>query len=176
MENLSDVIEAAKGIGKKHKEIIEVLLEIQSSSPIRGFKSSEIPVILKLQDKGIVQIEDDLISLTDLGRDVHEFLQIKYDEEINSLNDIEKKEINESSKFAERRVDLEMSNQFLELYKQGFNRREIMGKYGVSYERFQKLFDINPAFYEYEKVKKKERTKARITAELERIEKIQKRR
>jgi Hypothetical methyltransferase/Probable Zinc-ribbon domain/Type III restriction enzyme, res subunit len=175
MENLSDVIEAAKGIGKKHKEIIEVLLEIQSSSPIRGFKSSEIPVILKIKDKGIVQIEDDLISLTDLGRDVHEFLQIKYDEEINSLNDLEKKEINESSKFAERRADLEMSTQFLELYKQGFNRREIMGKYGVSYERFQKLFNINPAFYEYEKARKKERTKARITAELERIEKIQKR-
>jgi hypothetical protein len=164
MENLSDVIEAAKGIGKKHKEIIEVLLEVQSSSPIRGFKSSEKLAILKLQDKGIVKIEDDLISLTDLGRDVHEFLQVKYDEEIN-----------ESSKFAERRADLEMSNQFLELYKQGFNRREIMGKYGVSYERVQKLFNINPAFYEYEKGRKKEKTKARITAELERIEKIQKR-
>jgi Hypothetical methyltransferase/Probable Zinc-ribbon domain/Type III restriction enzyme, res subunit len=175
MENLSDVIEAAKGIGKKHKEIIEVLLEVQSSSPIRCFKSSEKLAILKLQNKGIVQIEDDLISLTDLGRDVDEFLQVKYDEEINSLNDVEKKEINESSKFAERRADLEMSNQFLELYKQGFNRREIMGKYGVSYERVQKLFDINPAFHEYEKGRKKEKTKARITAELERIEKIQKR-
>jgi hypothetical protein len=170
MENLSDIIEAAKGIGKNQKAIIESLLEIESSIPIRVFKSDKL-AILKFQNKGIVQIEEDRISLTDLGRAVYELLQGKYDEEINLLNEAKKKERKESSKFAElRQAKIEKSNQFLELYKQGLTYQEIGDKYGVSRERVRQLLDINPAFHLY----LKEREEAKALAEIEKRESAEK--
>ncbi len=103
MENLSDVIEAAKGIGKSQKAIVESLFKINQSLPesqrtiveslfeantslsIKFFSSAKI-AISKLLDKGIVQIEEDRISLTELGRDVYDLCQGKYDEEFKLLN------------------------------------------------------------------------------------------
>ena len=76
MENLSDVIEAAKRIGKSQKAIVESLFEAKSPLSIQFFGSNENP-IFKLQDKGIVQIEENRISLTNLGRAVYEFHQGK---------------------------------------------------------------------------------------------------
>jgi hypothetical protein len=169
MENLVDVIEAAKGIGKNQKAIIESLLEIESSIPIRVFKSDKL-AILKFQNKGIIQIEEDRISLTNLGLAVYEFLQGKYDEEIKSLNEIKKKEKKESSKFAEfRRAKLEKSNQFLELYKQGLTYQDIGDKYKLSRERVRQLLDSNPAFHSY----LKDREEAEVLAEIEKRESAQ---
>jgi transcription elongation factor Elf1 len=169
MENLSDVIEAAKQIGKSQKAIMESLFEVKSSLSIRFFGSNKNP-IFKLQDKGIVQIEEDQVYLTDLGQDVYCLCQGKYDEEVNSLNDVEKKQRKESSKFtALKQERLEKSNQFLELYKQGLNRQQIGEKYGLSRERVRQLLAINPAFHTYEE----EREKAKIIAELERKEKLE---
>jgi DNA-directed RNA polymerase specialized sigma subunit len=147
MENLSDVIEAAKGIGKSQKSIVESLFEAKSSLPIKFFSYSKI-AIYKLQDKGIIQIEEDRISLTELGQYVYNFCQGKYDEEVNLLNNVEKKQKKESSKFTElKQTMVEKSNQFLELYKQEFNRQEIGDRYKISRERVRQILDINPAFH-----------------------------
>jgi Hypothetical methyltransferase/Probable Zinc-ribbon domain/Type III restriction enzyme, res subunit len=166
MENLSDVIEAAKGIGKSQKLIVESLFEVKSSLPIRFFSSKGISVF-KLQDKGIIKIEEDHISLTELGQDIYDLYKGKYDEEINILNETERKKLSRSTEIQQKKC--EKSNQFLELYKQGLNRQEIGNKYGVSRERVRQLLDINPAFHTYEE----ERKKAKIIAELERKEKLE---
>jgi hypothetical protein len=189
MENLLDVIEAAKGIGKSQKAIVESLFKINQSLPesqrtivkslfeakaslsIKFFSSDKI-AISKLLDKGIVQIKEDQISLTELGRGVYYLCQGKYDGEVKSLNDIEKKQRGDSSKLTERKqAKLEKSNQFLELYKQGLNRQEIGDKYGVSRERVRQLLDSNPAFHLY----LKDREEAEVLAEIEKRENAQKR-
>ena len=170
MENLSDIIEAAKGIGKSQKAIVESLFEVKSSLTIRFFGSDKA-AIFKLQGKGIVQIEEDRVSLTNLGHDVYFLCQGKYDEEVNLLNDAKKKERKESSRSAVlKQASLEKSNQFLELYKQGLNRQEIGDRHEISRERVRQILDSNPAFYSY----LKDCEEAEVLAEIEKREDAQK--
>jgi tetratricopeptide (TPR) repeat protein len=167
MENLSDVIEAAKGIGKSQKAIVELLFEAKSSLPIKFFGSNK-SVIFKLQAKGIILIKEDLVFLANLGQSVYNLLQGKYDEEINSFNEIERKE---SSKKTElKQAKSEKSNQFLELYRQGLSYQDIGDKYAISRERVRQVLNPNPEFHAY----LKEREEAEAFAQIEKRESAQK--
>ncbi len=87
MKNLSDVIEAAKGIGKSQKAIIKSLLENNSFLPIKFFGYNKV-AIFKLQDKGVVRVEEDRVFLTNLGEAICDLWQWKHGEEINRLNEV----------------------------------------------------------------------------------------
>jgi transcription elongation factor Elf1 len=165
MENLADIIEAAKGIGKSQRAIVESLFEVKSSLSIQFFGSDK-SIVFKLQSKGITQIEDDRVSLTDLGRHVYDLWQGNYEEKINVLNWTERKEL---SILTERKqAKLEKSNQFLELYKQGLSYQDIGDKYAISRERVRQILNPNPEFHTYFK----EREDAKIAAKLEKKEKL----
>jgi Probable Zinc-ribbon domain len=165
MENLSDIIEAAKGIGKSQRAIVESLFEVKSSLSIQFFGSNK-SVVFKLQTKGIAQIEKDRVSLTDLGRDVCDLWKGRYDEEINILNRTERKELSISTE--RKQAKLEKSNQFLELYKQGLSYQDIGDKYAISRERVRQVLNPNPEFHAFVK----EREDAKIATKLERKERL----
>lgn len=169
MENLSDVIEAAKQIGKNQRAIVKSLYEVNSGLPIKFFGSSK-SVIFKLQTKGIIKVEEDRVSLTDLGQGVYNLYKGNYDDKINILNEIEKKkerkELSRSSEIQDAKR--EKSNQFLEFYKQGLSYQDIGDKYGLSRERVRQVLNPNAEFHKYVK----EREDAKIAAELERKEKL----
>ena len=75
-----------------------------------------------------------------------------------------------TKKEAAKQERLEKSNQFLELYKQGFSYQDIGVKYGLSRERVRQVLKPNSEFHTY----LKEREEAEILAEIEKSENTQK--
>ena len=71
MDNTSNILETAKKLGKSQKLIIKSLLQFNSSLPIEFFGSDKA-VILNLQDRGFVEIKNDNVFLTSLGRQLWE--------------------------------------------------------------------------------------------------------
>lgn len=152
MDNTSNILETAKKLGKSQKLIIKSLLQFNSSLPIEFFGSDKA-VILNLQDRGFVEIKNDNVFLTSLGRQLWEEWQ--------------------TSKNKERKISLEAevrkeerlakSNQFLELYKQGLSYQGIADKYGLSRERVRQILNRNPLFRKY----LKEREEAKVAEEIE---------
>lgn len=157
--------EATKGFGRNQRLILSSLyLNPQSIKKFTSVRNT----ILNLQDRGLVQLENDQISLTDFGQSVCESWREQDDNSklgfLSELDNDQKKEPSKSTQL--KQVKLEKSNQFLELYKQGLNRQQIGDQYGISRERVRQILNINPAFHEY----LKEREEAEAAAEEEKKE------
>lgn len=160
MNDAYNIQEAIKGLGKNQKLILNSLY--LSSRPIIEFSLTK-KTILNLQERGLVQLQDGQISLTDLGRASCEFWKNELEYSSTSVSNIKKV----SSTITKlREAKLEKSNQFLELYKQGLPYQDIGDQHGLSRERVRQILDINPAFHEY----LQEREKAEAIAEEEKKE------
>jgi Probable Zinc-ribbon domain len=153
MENLSDVIGAAKHLSQNQKSIIKSLSQFGVPVVISFFDSGEA-VILNLQNRGLVEIKNGYVSLATLGTVL---LQHWENQKNNSLRPSEistKKEVNKQERIGK-------SNQFLELYKQGFSYQDIGDKYGLSRERVRQVLNPNVEFRVY----LREREEAKLYAE-----------
>jgi Hypothetical methyltransferase/Type III restriction enzyme, res subunit/Probable Zinc-ribbon domain len=154
MENTSNVKEAAKSLSQKQKSILRSLLQFNSALPIQFF-DSEKAVVLKLQERCLIEIQNEQVFLTVLGRDVLDYWE---NQNSSALND------------ARKQQKLEKSNQFLELYKQGLSYQDIGDKYKLSRERVRQILKPNPAFHEY----LREREEFEAAAEQEKEERAKK--
>lgn len=161
MENLSDVIEAAKHLSQNQKSIIKSLSQFGVPVTINFFDPNKT-VIVKLQERGIVTIQDEKVSLTSLGINISKFWRDQASDMLESRKISTKKE-------AAKQERLEKSNQFLELYKQGFSYQDIGVKYGLSRERVRQVLKPYSEFHTY----LKEREEAEILAEIEKSENTQ---
>jgi hypothetical protein len=141
MENTSNFTEAAKRLSQKQKSILRSLFQFNSPLPIQFF-DSEKTVVLKLQDRCLIEIKDEQVSLTTLGKSVSAYWQNQRSNESASQNP-------SALNNALKQQRLEKSNQFLELYKQGLSYQDIGDKYELSRERVRQILKPNPAFHEY---------------------------
>jgi Hypothetical methyltransferase/Probable Zinc-ribbon domain/Type III restriction enzyme, res subunit len=155
MEVTLDVIEATKHLSQNQKSIIKSLSQFGVPVAINFFDSNKT-VIVKLQERGLVIIQNEQVSLTSLGISILKFWQ---DQANNILEPRKTSAKNEASK-QER---LERSNHFLELYKQGFSYQHIGDKYGLSPERVRRVLIPNVEFRQY----LREREEAMVVAEVQ---------
>lgn len=156
MDDAYNIREARKGFGRMQKLILQSLY--LSSEPIKKFTSVK-STLLNLQDRGLVQLKDDRVSLTDLGQAVCQiWLGQNDDGRVDISPEAESERKKESSKLTKiREAKLDKSNQFLELYQQGLSYQEIGDRHGLSRERVRQVLNINPAFHEYLEERKKEK-------------------
>ncbi|MFM2304530.1 MAG: hypothetical protein RLZZ135_1942, partial [Cyanobacteriota bacterium] len=153
MENLSDVIEAAKHLSQNQKSIIKSLYQFGVPVTISFFESGEA-VILNLQNRGLIATKNGYVSLTNLGIGVLQYWE-------NQKNNLLKySEISIKKEFA-KQEKLGRIDHFLELYKQGLSYQDIGDKYEVSRERVRQILNRNVEFHVY----LREREEAKIIAE-----------
>jgi hypothetical protein len=153
MKNTLNTVEAAKRLSQNQKSIIKTLFQFGVPVTIEFFDSGKA-VILNLQDRGFVSIQNEQVSLTTLGVNISEYWQNQKLEALNSPKVSLEKE-------AHKQQRLEKSNEFLELYKQGLNYQDIGDKYGISRERVRQILNPNVEFRHY----LRECEKAKIAAE-----------
>lgn len=167
MDNADKIREATKGFGKNQTLILKSLY--LSSLPIQQFSSVK-STVFNLQDRGLVEIKDAQVSLTEIGQAVCEFWQKQYDGKVEILFEVNQ-EVKDGALKARklRQETFEKSNQFLELYKQGLNRQQIGDKYSISRERVRQILNSNPAFHEY--LKEQEKAEAALEREKEELAK-----
>jgi Hypothetical methyltransferase/Probable Zinc-ribbon domain/Type III restriction enzyme, res subunit len=160
MENLVDVIEAAKHLSQNQKSIIKSLSQFGVPVTINFFDSNKT-VIVKLQERGLVVIQDEKVSLTSLGTNVLKFWRERASDILESRKTTLKNE-------ASKQERLERSNQFLELYKKGFSCQDIGSKYGLSRERVRYILNPNVEFRQY----LREREEAKVVVEEQKKEQL----
>jgi hypothetical protein len=130
MDDAYNIREATKGFGRNQRLILSSLY--LSPQPIKKFTSIKI-TILNLQERGLVQLKDDQVFLTDFGQAICEFW---HEQNSNGKSDFlskpDKEQRKESPRLTQlRQAKLEKSNQFLELYKQGLSYQDIGDQYGL---------------------------------------------
>jgi transcription elongation factor Elf1 len=164
MDNADKIQEATKGFGRNQTLILRSLY--LSSLPIKQFSSVK-STVFNLQDRGLIELKDDQVSLTELGQAVCALWQKQNDGKVEILFEMDQEVKDDAPKSRKlRQENLEKSNQFLELCKQGLNRQQIGDRYGISRERVRQILNSNPAFHEY----LKEQEKAEEAAEQEKKE------
>jgi hypothetical protein len=107
--------------------------------------------IINLEEKGLIEKEDNLINLSQTGRKVATYLQGTY-KTVKKYKVVEhlQEETNSQSKSQKRKqAKLAKSNEMLELYKQGLSYQDIGDLYNLTRERVRQLLDFNPAFHKY---------------------------
>lgn len=174
MDDAYNIREATKKFGRMQRLILQSLY--LSSKPIKNFPSFK-STLLNLQERGLVQLKDDQVSLTDFGKAVCQFWQGQNDDgEVDFSPESESESKKESSKLTKiREAKLQKSNHFLELYKQGFSYQDIGDQHGLSRGRVRQVLDANPAFHEYLKEREKEKVaeeEAKAIAEQEKKEQL----
>ena len=153
MDNEDKIREATKGFGRNQTYILRSLH--LSPLPLKQFSSLK-STVLNLQDRELVELKGNQISLTELGQAVCELWQKQNDGKLEFLFETDQEVKDDAPKSRKlRQENLEKSNQFLELYKQGLNRQQIGDKYGISRERVRQILNSNPTFHEYLKEQKK---------------------
>jgi hypothetical protein len=162
MEVTLDVAEATKRLSQNQKSIIKSLSQFGVPVTINFFDSNKT-VIVKLQERGLVTIQNEQVSLTLLGISISEFWKNQANETLEPRKTSAKNE-------ALQQERLEKSNHFLELYKQGLSYQDIGDKYGLSRERVRQVLKSNPEFDTY----LKEREEAEALSEIEKRESAQK--
>ncbi len=112
MDDAYNIREARKGFGRMQKLILQSLY--LSSQPIKKFTSVN-STLLNLQNRGLIQLKDDRVSLTDLGQAICQiWLGQNDDGRVDFSPEAESESKKESSKFTKiREAKLEKSNQFL---------------------------------------------------------------
>src|SRR6478672_1962341 len=167
MDDAYNIREATKGLSRNQRRILRSLY--LSSQAIKKFTSIK-STIVTLQERGLVQLKDDQVFLTDFGQAICKFWdEPNSDIKAESLSGLEKEQKERSISTELRRTKLEKSNQFLELYKQGLTYQNIGDQHRISKERVRQILNVNPAFNEY----LKEREEAKATAEIEKKERDQ---
>jgi hypothetical protein len=156
MENELIIIKAIKNIKENQRHIIKSLFQSKLPVPINFFES-KINTLIDLQDKGVVEIQEGKVSLTNLGKEVIEYWQNH--KELNPPNI-------SSENQSRNQQRLEKSNEFLKLYKEGLSYQDIGDKFKLSRERVRQILDKNPAFHEY----LREREEAKISSEQQKKE------
>lgn len=91
--------------------------------------------------------------------------------DILNFNSAFRKYIQTQKKEALLDSKLALSNEFLELYKQGFSYQKIGERYGMSRERVRQILESNPAFRGFKQERKKQQGEEKKAAEIERQEK-----
>ena len=157
MEDISKIIQAIRFLSRNQKSIIRSLFESNSSFSIESFNQKL--AILSLQDRGLIEIDGNHVSLSTLGKDV-----VKYWHDQLSQESPPRKSSNKWDD--SRQKSLEKSNELLELYKQGLSYQDIGDKYGLSRERVRQVLKPNPAFHAY----LREREEAEVLAEVKKRE------
>ncbi len=181
MNDAYNIQEATKGFGKKQSRESRILRSLYlSPQPIEQF-SVVRKALHNLQGRGLIEIKNDQVSLTELGIAVCEYwkeqnianfgsLPKSEDEKVKELSKREQSEdekVKEPSKREQsKQARLERSNQFFELYKQGITYQDIGDQNGVSKETVRQILHINPSFRKY----LQEREKAEAIAEQEKKE------
>lgn len=164
MDNAHEIREAIKGFGRNQTLILRSLY--LSPLPIKQFSSVK-NTISNLQNRRLIELSGDQVSLTGLGQAVCEAWQDQNSEKSEFLPETNNSQKKESPKLTQlRQAKLEKSNQFLELYKQGLSYQDIGDKHGLTRERVRQILNVNPAFHEYVK----EREAAAVAAEEEKKE------
>lgn len=168
MDDAHKIRESTKRLGRQQRLTLESLYE--SSQPIMIFNldSTESQQTLSsLQTRGLIELREDQVLLTELGQAVCEAWQEQNDEESDSLSETNGEQKKESPRSTQlKQAKLEKSNQFLELYKQGLSFRDIGEQHELSKQRVHQILIDNPAFHEY----LKERKEAAASAEQEKKE------
>jgi hypothetical protein len=163
MNDDSIICNAIKRLGQNQVLFLKSLY----LSPQSIHQSSSIKIIiLSLEDRGLIKRKDKQVFLTDLGKAICEFWKEQNDGELEDTTLTRKKE--PSKLIQAKKAKLEKSNQFLELYKQGFSYQDIGDQHGISRERVRQVLKPNPAFHEY----LKEREIAEAFAEQEKEARI----
>jgi Probable Zinc-ribbon domain/Type III restriction enzyme, res subunit len=157
MDNASNVEEAAKWLSQNQKSIIKSLFQEKLSLPAHFFDSDKT-VVLKLQDRGLVEIQNEQVSLTALGSGIAEYWQRK-------LIELKSTKASDENKARKQQI-LEKSNQLLELYKQGLSYQAIANQHEISQMTVMRMLKNNPTFHEY----LEERKEAVVAAEREKKE------
>jgi tRNA U34 5-carboxymethylaminomethyl modifying enzyme MnmG/GidA len=145
MNNASNAEEAAKYLRQDQKSILESLYQSESSLPIHFFDSDKT-IIFKLQNRGLVEIQNEQLSLTTLASDVAAYCQRK-------LNELKSPEPSDENK-ACKQQRLEKGNRLLDLYKDCSSYQDIGNHHGLSQMTVMRTLKINPAFHEYLKERK----------------------
>jgi hypothetical protein len=153
MENILDIIKAAKKLNKNQKSIIRWLFQVESPVPTQFFDFDNND-ILKLQDSGFITIQNEQVSLANIGVSVLDYWESQKTNKINSSNLVFNMEESKQQK-------IEKSNQFLALYKQGLSYQDIGDKYGLSAEKVKRVLNPNVEFRVY----LRERDEAKLIAE-----------
>jgi transcription elongation factor Elf1 len=151
-DNTSKIREAIRLLSHNQKSIIRLLFESDSCLSIESFNRQY--AISSLQGRDLVEIDDNQVSLSQLGRDVVEYWREQENSEVPCLKS--STELNDS-----RQKRLEKSNHFLELYKQGLSYQDIGDKYGLSRERVRQILNRNVELRQY----LREREEAKVVAE-----------
>ena len=120
MNDDSIISEAIKGLGKNQALFLKSLyLSPQSSQQPSSIKI----IMLNLEDRGLIKRKEKQVFLTDLGKAVCEFWKEQNGGELEDATPIRKQEPSKS--IQAKKANLEKSNQFLELYKQGLSYQDI---------------------------------------------------
>jgi predicted transcriptional regulator len=88
MEITSDILEAAKSLGKSQKQIIESLRK--GSLLLRPLKSTR-KIIFNLKEIGLIELQDDQLSLTILGHTILNYLDELGISSTDSLSELEER-------------------------------------------------------------------------------------
>jgi hypothetical protein len=112
MDDAYNIREATKRFGRMQKLILQSLY--LSSQPIKKFTSVN-STLLNLQNRGLIHLKDDRVSLTDLGQAICQiWLGQNDDGRVDFSPEAESESKKESSKLTKiREAKLEKSNQFL---------------------------------------------------------------
>jgi transcription elongation factor Elf1 len=140
MENESNILEAAQKLSINQKFIIKSLIEF--SQPLQFFGSNKSGV-LRLQHRGIVDIKDEDVFLTPLGKVIAESWQNPTIHESEHSKTSPEDKDGSRKRIENRQKKLEKSNEFLELYKQGLSYQDIGEKYNLSRERVRQILKYN---------------------------------
>lgn len=105
-----------------------------------NIKTRIFTAISTLEEKGLIETKDNEIHISQLGREVTEYLQEEQSVQVNTSN---------SKRQANLQAKLDKSNEMLDLYRQGLSYQDIGDLYNLTRERVRQLLDFNPAFHEY---------------------------
>ncbi|NEQ98656.1 MAG: DEAD/DEAH box helicase family protein [Cyanothece sp. SIO2G6] len=159
------IIEPSKGLSQKQKSILKSLFQFDSFTPV-SFFGSDKAVVLKLSSRKLVHVQDEEVSLTELGKSVCKSWQQSKSDSSTPVSILGNQSRRVPTRTAQMREEkLKRSNQFLALYKQGLNYQQIGDQFGISRERVRQVLKKNPAFHKY--LERKEEEKAALAQEQE---------
>jgi hypothetical protein len=194
-----DILDSEAGLSKLHISVIKSLYASPVHFKQFRTVRYELRAVEYLFSKGLVELIGDNVSLSKSGYKFAEYLihsaNARKEKESDLFNrpietsektgesltsGVVKQERDNPSNISEKTLSpevielkqkkLEKSNEFLKLYKEGFTYQEIGDKYELSKERVRQLLRSNPDFYAYLKQMEIEKSTAKTSAALQKVE------
>ncbi|MBW4462468.1 MAG: DEAD/DEAH box helicase family protein [Nodosilinea sp. WJT8-NPBG4] len=154
MDNLHKIREAKKGLSKNLSLILKSLC--LSPQPTQKF-SSKKSALINLKSRGLVEFNDEQAYLTELGQAACELWQYQNCTGLDSASSPYNKAEGKITLVDRIRAEeLEETNKFLDLYKQGFSIKKISERFGISSKQVRETLDSSFSFFEYIKKTKEE--------------------